>query len=734
VAISVGSVSVDVVPDTRGFATDLKAKLKGVVAEIGVRADTAELRAQLDEVTRDRRATINVDADTALAESRIDFAARDRRASISVSGLDTFTSGLSDAARGVSGLGLAIAILGPTLIPITAAVVGLGAALVAPLALAGGGLTIGALLGGFAIKGTLEQKKQIDDLAKKVEASRLALSKATTPAGRRSAQLQLAADTQAYMSALAALSPVQSKFLDSVDRLKSSFKGLVTSTGGALFEPFIKGMDLLAKIMPSLRPLIVSVSRAVGVLLDDLGKAASGPGFKAFIRSFGKSSGAAIVSFGRIFGNFAKGFIDLFRAFGPVSAAFSKGLAGSAKSFAAWARSLGASKSFQSFLGYVKDVGPKVADALGHMFQAIGRLSGVLAPLGGLVLTLVDGLSKLIINAKPAEIAKVAGALGGLAIALAVVGGPVIAIPAALLAVGGALAFAYKHSEPFRNAIAGIGRVFTEQIVPAVKHVAEIVLPKLTSGFDSVRQSIKDNQGLFDLLGQLFKGLGKALLEKVLPAIATLYSTGLPLLGKAIGVAVGVVSTLVDAFLNLAEFGLRSFRFLVNAALSTFGAILTAADKGLGWIPGIGDKIHGAKKAFDDFKDDTVASLDAAIGKVIDLQDTLHGLKPKTVEIRLKVTEQQLVLNPSLGKPRVTPEGFGAAGAIINRPTVLLAGETHPEALIPLNQTPGNQPLPNGLGGGPQFNVEKVVAQDVNDFLRQMQVRARAVGIGGMPA
>ena len=45
-------------------------------------------------------------------------------------------------------------------------------------------------------------------------------------------------------------------------------------------------------------------------------------------------------------------------------------------------------------------------------------------------------------------------------------------------------------------------------------------------------------------------------------------------------------------------------------------------------------------------------------------------------------------------------EGRGATGGIVNRPTVALIGEAGPEAVIPLNKTPGNSPLPGGMGGG----------------------------------
>lgn len=724
-SISVGSVSVDVVPSTKTFATDLKAKTRDVSVDVRVNPDTAEFTARMEEITRPRTATINANADTGAAEAKLDFVARNRRSRIEVGVIGAALASLAT-------LPALLAAVGPALIPITVAIGGLAAALVAPLALAGGGLTIGALIAGKAIADTEKQQKNIADLAKKVTAAKLAVSQAATPAGKKSAMLREAEAVKAYQVALAGLTPTQRKFIEAQGRLKDSFGKLVAAAGPAIFGPVIKGMDLLAGVLPKLQPLLRGVASGVDTLLTDLGKAASGPGFKSFAKAFGAGARDAIVTFGRIFGSVGSGLVSFFRAFAPVSKAFAKGLGSAASGFADWAKSLGSSKSFQGFLGYVKDVGPKVADMLGHTFKALGKIAAVMAPLGGLALGLVDGLSQLVNNIKPAQLAAIATAIGAIGVAVLFATGGLSGIVPAILGIGTGLAYAYKHSAPFHKAVDTISRVFTDHLLPALKDAWKTVLPGLSKGFDNVKDSVQKNHGLFAVIGDVFKGIGKVIVNVVIPAVAKFYSVYLPLLGKAIGIAITGIKLLADGLLAMAQFGLQAFRLLTVAALSTFGAILTAADKGLGWIPGIGPKIHAARKAFDNFKDGTVASLDKAIGKVQELRNELDGLKSKDLEVRLKVTTQQLVQNPSLGKPRVLPEGAGARGAIINRPTVLLAGEAGREALVPLDRTTGNEPLPRG-SSGPQFRIDKVVAQDVNDFLRQMQERARRVAVGGLP-
>ena len=70
-------------------------------------------------------------------------------------------------------------------------------------------------------------------------------------------------------------------------------------------------------------------------------------------------------------------------------------------------------------------------------------------------------------------------------------------------------------------------------------------------------------------------------------------------------------------------------------------------------------------------------------------------------------------------------EGVGARGAIVNRPTVALIGEAGPEAVTPLDQTPGNAPL--GSGGGDL--VEEI--RQMNSLLKQVVTNPPPVNIDG---
>ena len=78
----------------------------------------------------------------------------------------------------------------------------------------------------------------------------------------------------------------------------------------------------------------------------------------------------------------------------------------------------------------------------------------------------------------------------------------------------------------------------------------------------------------------------------------------------------------------------------------------------------------------------------------------------------------------SNGQPQVQ----GATGGIVNVPTVALIGEAGPEAVIPLDRSPGNGPVGN-LGGGSTYNITvqagvgdpRAIGQSVVEVIRKYE-------------
>jgi hypothetical protein len=223
VAISVGSVSVDVVPDARRFVPDLRPKLSNLpkvsvqveaataqaeaalgklgrnqTATLNVNADTAAAAAAVSRLSRNQSATVNVDADTGKAEAELARVAQDRTANIRV---DDQGSILSSTNR-LGALLTAGVALGPAIVPAAAAA-----------AAAVGAIGVGALAGVAGIGTLVLGFSGVGDAVK-------ALGAAQTSAGRdaaKSAASQVAAAEQ-IRSAEASLANVRANSGDSAVR------------------------------------------------------------------------------------------------------------------------------------------------------------------------------------------------------------------------------------------------------------------------------------------------------------------------------------------------------------------------------------------------------------------------------------------------------------------------------------------------------------------------------------
>lgn len=438
---NIGSVSVEVVPDARGFPEKLKAKLRNLEVTVGVNLDAGKAKAQLDKLAMTRRsAKINVDADTKLAAAKLDKLAKNRttkiRASVDRSSFSRAESAAGGAAKQVSLLEGAVLGLGPALIPATAAVGGLAAALAAPVFSAGAGLGIFGVIETAALGKAVKDMKQITELRKRAAA-------ATTPKAA-------AALTKQANDLEKSLPKAELAFANAADGISNTFDRLLEKHGSAVFGPLTEGALLVQKVLPKTGPIVEAFGHSVVGVEKDLGRWVDSEQFTHLVQFIDHEGVPAFESFVHIAGNVAQGIGSIVRASAPLGRGVLKNLEGASRGF----RDIGDSKGFQSFLGYVRDEGPHVAHVLDDLAVAGVRIVKVLAPQGGLVLTVLDDLSKFVARAKPSQIAAIAGAVGALGLAT----GKLTPLRGLVL-ISTAISYAYKHSSAFHTLANDAGKL-----------------------------------------------------------------------------------------------------------------------------------------------------------------------------------------------------------------------------------------------------------------------------------
>lgn len=442
---------------------DLRAELQTLLTKrIGIDLSDTEAIAEIDSLRlrlAELAATspnIQVHVDTLKASAEL-LAFKAELAALGGGGgeLGRFKGVASGAGSALGGLfatmssGIVIiGLLGTALIPLTAALVGVTAALLGPLAAAGGGLTLFGLLAGKAISNTNKVAKQIDDLKKK--ASTLVDPKAAKAALDQAKALE------------ASLTGPQRAFLKAKETLSGAFQGLLSGkTGDALFKPIVSGMNLLAKILPALSPVIQAVSGAISGLLDSIAKKAGGPGFKSFIDSFAKLAGSSLKSIGDIIGGVTKALGGLFKAGSGTGTSALDSIAAAAQRLGNYLNSDQGQKKLKDFFQYLKDKGPGIAKNFVKIVDDIAKTLKNLEPTGRVVLRVVRNIADYIANTLVPNLRKGAKAIKAIP---ATIAAPFkAAFHGIQTAVGGAVKFilnAFANLlSGFANVLRGLGHI-----------------------------------------------------------------------------------------------------------------------------------------------------------------------------------------------------------------------------------------------------------------------------------
>ena len=142
------------------------------------------------------------------------------------------------------------------------------------------------------------------------------------------------------------------------------------------------------------------------------------------------------------------------------------------------------------------------------------------------------------------------------------------------------------------------------------------------------------------------------------------------------------IGTLGAAYLRMGRYGIRAFRWLVTAAFRSFDGILSAAEKGLGWVPGLGSKIKTARKAFNTFGNKTIEKLTGVENKLKDAEAAARGLakdRSFTITANLKTTGKALPEDAGYNGLK----GRREFGGPVQAGNAYLVGERRAELFVP---------------------------------------------------
>lgn len=294
-------------------------------------------------------------------------------------------------------------------------------------------------------------------------------------------------------------------------------------------------------------------------------------------------------------------------------------------------------RTLEAALGDMKaQVGQGLLPAITSLVQALAPIATSLAKPLGDVATALGGALKQAFDALAPILPTLATALGEIAKVLGSVLATAITtlvpILTPILEIFGELANRVGPMlQPILEKIGEVLGKVLEAVMPLLPPLMDLVFtildaatPILMIVADLFLTLVNALSPIIGIVGSLLGPIGQLInvgfkaLKPVLDPLMPLLTVLADLLGNVIARAIGVIVTaiggMIIAWSKLAPFVLNNVITPVLGMFLTFAeGIVGAAATAFGWIPGLGDKLNGAKNAIHSFKENTTKAIgDAA--------------------------------------------------------------------------------------------------------------------------
>lgn len=192
---------------------------------------------------------------------------------------------------------------------------------------------------------------------------------------------------------LDALGPAGEVFVRRLQEMRGEFQGLQDVAQQNMFPGLTEGIESVISIMPALEGVIGNVATSLGGLFADAGADFASPEWLEFFAYLEREAGPILEATGKSIGNLFEGVTNMAMAFDPISDSFVDGFLRMSESFVAWSDGLDSSEGFQKFVDYIQESGPQAMETLGAIGNALVEFVVAVAPVGAVVLPILEALA-----------------------------------------------------------------------------------------------------------------------------------------------------------------------------------------------------------------------------------------------------------------------------------------------------------------------------------------------------
>ncbi|SFP99040.1 hypothetical protein [Salibacterium halotolerans] len=240
-----------------------------------------------------------------------------------------------------------------------------------------------------AIGGVIEKQEQIAELEKEI-------ANASSSSARADAQAEL-------QKAMEGVTGAQQNAITKLTEFKSWWGDFVAGFEEPVLRTFNESLTLIQKTMEGIKPAISTTSQILGDFLARVNRSFQTDQVQSFFDYINNNVGQGLNTILSSAGNLFVGFMEILKAFAPVSNDVGNGLTNLTEKFRSWAEGLAGSNGFKSFIDYARKNGPVLMDTIGNIVGFVGKLLTALAPLSTTVLNLASSFAEWLNTSKTAK-------------------------------------------------------------------------------------------------------------------------------------------------------------------------------------------------------------------------------------------------------------------------------------------------------------------------------------------
>ena len=298
-------------------------------------------------------------------------------------------------------------------------------------------------------------------------------------------------------TAMAKLSPAGQRFARYLFSLRQPFYDLRAIAQEGLLPGVEASMrTIMTRYGPGFTRFVGTMAKGMGDFFVQASKAFTSPIWAQFFATMEKMAPLFGAQFGTTFLNLLTGMAGIMTAFAPLAKDMGDAMVRLSGGFAEWGASLGKSKGFQSFLGYIEKTGPKVWKLIENIVGAFVAIGIALAPIADKLLDFAINFFGYIADMDPKTLSQIVTAILGFVVASQL--------------AAGATQFWITLKTPFHSAFGALVFLLTVAAVGFLwlyQHSE-----KFQAVMDKIGGFIRDHKGLFLVLVGIVTSLGGAFL------------------------------------------------------------------------------------------------------------------------------------------------------------------------------------------------------------------------------